>query len=135
MCGAFFLRCSDPRTLCQIDCEAFKVGERAVRQRTLMSSTQNHAGCLVRLECLLPARSTQAPAVTGLQTWKAEFWHRRRKIIATRFRKIEKGGSHNNAHCVTSSVLSPGIATAIPIEPCHGFERADFQRLPKHVTT
>ena len=36
------------------------------------------------------AANRQAPPVTGLQPWKAEFWHGSRKIVTARFGKLEK---------------------------------------------
>jgi hypothetical protein len=76
---------------CQVHREAFEIGERAVSQRSLMSSAQDYAGRLARLECFLPAGGTQAPPVTWLQAWKAEFRHWCRKIVAARFGKIHHG--------------------------------------------
>src|SRR6516225_1971541 len=39
--------------------EAFEITERAVSQSALVSRTQDDAGCLVGLECFLPARCAQ----------------------------------------------------------------------------
>ena len=40
----------------QVHGEAFEITERAVSQCALVSRTQDDAGCLVSLECFLPAR-------------------------------------------------------------------------------
>jgi hypothetical protein len=43
---------------------------------------------------------TEAPTVPGFQAWKAKLRHRCRKIVAARFGKLEKRGSHNGvARC------------------------------------
>jgi hypothetical protein len=34
---------------------------------------------------------------------------------------------------VTADIIPAGIATAIPIEPCHGLEGTNFQRLAEHI--
>src|SRR4029453_19262009 len=65
--------------------------------------------------------------------WKAEFRHWCRKIVAARFGKIEKRGGHHDADSVATNVLSPSVAAAVPIKPCHGFARAVFKRLAEHV--
>src|SRR5262249_3585941 len=68
----------------QIDGQAFKIGERAVRQGTFVSGAQNDARRLVCFQGFLPARRAQAPATTGFQAWKAELGGRGREIIAPR---------------------------------------------------
>jgi hypothetical protein len=55
-----------------------------------VSSPQDHAGRAARLQRFAPAGRTQAPAVAGPQAGKAELGHRRRKIIAAGFGKLEK---------------------------------------------
>ncbi len=57
-----------------------------------MSSPQDHAGRTARLQRFAPAGRTQAPAVAGPQAGKAELGHRRRKIIAGGFGKLQKRG-------------------------------------------
>src|SRR4051812_37513245 len=76
----------------EIGGEALEIGERAVVERLLVGRPQHHARGSPRFERFLPARRAQAPAVTGLQTWKTEIGHRRRKIVAARFGKFEKLG-------------------------------------------
>ena len=39
----------------QVHCKAFEMGERTVSQSCLMSCAQNDSGCLICLECFLPA--------------------------------------------------------------------------------
>src|SRR5262245_1029613 len=34
---------------------------------------------------------------------------------------------------MTANIFSPSIAAAVPMKPCHGSHRADFERLAKHV--
>ena len=80
-----------------------------------MGGTQDHAGRLVRLECFLPPGCTKAPTVTGLVAWKAEFRYRCRKVVATRFGKFEKRGSHHGADRVATNILPPLLSHAAKI--------------------
>jgi len=75
----------------KVHCAAFEIDEGAAGQGSLMRGAQDHAGRFFGLERFLPARCAQAPPVTGLQPWKAEFWHGSRKIVTARFGKLEKG--------------------------------------------
>src|SRR5262249_8485156 len=61
----------------QIDREPFEVTKRAISQRRLVCSAQNDARRMMGLERFLPALRAQAPAVTGLQSGKADLWNRR----------------------------------------------------------
>jgi hypothetical protein len=88
------------------------------------------ARCLLQLP---PTRGAQAPTVARFQAWEAELWHRGGKIIAPRFGKREKLRCHHSADGVAPYILTPGIAAAIAIDPCHGFERTDFERLTEYV--
>src|SRR5260370_31674826 len=90
----------------EVDCEALEVRERAVAQRTFMRAAQDHARRTPRLQRFLPARCAQTPAITGLQSRKAEFRHRRREIIAAGLRELEKTQGHDNAHGVAADVLA-----------------------------
>src|SRR2546423_8123532 len=103
-------------------------------QSAFVSGAQDHAGRLARLECFLPTRSTEAPAVAGFQAAKAEFRHRRRKIVAAGFGKLEKRGGHDGADRVATDVLSPSVAAAVAKEPRHRVYRADFEPVTEHVT-
>jgi hypothetical protein len=49
----------------EVDCEALEVRERAVLQRTIMRSAQDHARRTPRLQRFVPARCAQTPALTG----------------------------------------------------------------------
>jgi hypothetical protein len=107
--------------------EPLQIGERAVVEGAFVRSPQNHAGRLARLERFLPARRTQAPAVAGPQAGKAKLWHRRRKIIATGFGKLEELSSHDSADGMTADVFSTRVAAAVSEEPRHGLRRAVFE--------
>ncbi len=98
-----------------------------------MSSPQDHAGRLARLKCFPPTWCTQTPPVAGPQTGKAEFWHRRRKIIAAGFGKFEKCGGHDGTDGVTTDVLSAGVAAAVSKKSRHRFQRADFQPVTEDI--
>ena len=49
------------------------------------------------------------------------------------FRKVEEPGSHDRANRMTTDILSPGVAAAVAIKPCRGFDRAYIKRFPEHV--
>jgi len=49
------------------------------------------------------------------------------------FGKIEKRVCHHGADRMTANIFSPSIAAAVPMKPCHGPHRADFERLAEHV--
>src|SRR5437763_1208209 len=123
----------DERRSGQIHGEPFEVGERAVAQRAFVRRTQDHARRLARLECLLPARRTEAPTVAGLEAGKAEFRHRCGKIVAAGFGKREKRGGHDGADRVAADILRPGIAAAVAKEAAHRAYRAEFELFPEHV--
>jgi hypothetical protein len=50
------------------------------------------------------------------------------------FRKCKKLRSHHNTDRVAAHVLRSGVAAAIAIKPCRGFERTEFKRLAQYVT-
>ena len=66
-------------------------------QSSFVRGAQNYAACLAGFECFLPTGRTEAPTVAGLQASKAYFRYRCRKIVAARFGKLEKRGSHDGA--------------------------------------
>src|SRR5262245_43199561 len=117
----------------QIHREALEIGERAIAQRAFMGGAQDHARRLARLQRFLPTRRTETPTIAGLEPGKAEFRHRRRKIIAAGFGEGEKRGSHHRAHRVAADVLRTGIAAAVAKEAGHGRYRAELEPLAEHV--
>src|SRR5258708_21693364 len=98
-----------------------------------MCSAQDHARRTPGLQRFLPARCAQTPAITGLQSRKAEFRHRRREIIAAGLRELEKTQGHDNAHGVAADVLAAGVAAAVPKESRHRAQGADFESIAEHV--
>ena len=82
---------------------------------------------------LLASGVRMAPTIARFQTRKAKLGLRRRQIIAARFGKLEKCGSHHGADRMTAHVLSPGVAATVPVKPCHWLERADFKRLAEYI--
>jgi hypothetical protein len=48
--------------------------------------------------------------------------------------KIRETQKSSRRSRVTANVLSPGVAAAIPIKSCHGFDRTDIKRLTEHVS-
>ena len=107
---------SEPMTSAsgQIHRKPLQIGERAVVEGAFVGSSQDHAGRATRLERLLPARRTQAPAVAGPQARKAELGHRRRKIIAAGFGKLEKAAVVI-AQTVATDVFSAGVSCQLQL--------------------
>jgi hypothetical protein len=60
-------------------------------------------------------------------------WHRRRKIIAAGFRKLEELSSHDGAHGMTADVFSTRIAASVSEEPRQGLRRAIFESIAKDI--
>jgi hypothetical protein len=81
-------------------------------------------------QCFLPARRTQHHRSPGLSPPRPNSGTGVEKIVAARFGKIEKLGSHDRANRITTD---PGVAAAIAIKPCRRFDRAYVKRFPKHV--
>jgi hypothetical protein len=117
----------------KVDREPLKISEFAVSQRAHMGGAKDDPWRLVCFKRLLPTRRAQAPTVAGLKAREAKLRHRRRQIITARFRKREKLRCHDSADRVAAYILLTGIAAAIAIEACHGFERTDFQRFAQYV--
>ena len=114
--------------------EPLEIGERAVVEGAFARSPQQYPGRLARLERFLPARRTQAPAVAGPQAGKAEFWHRRRKIIAPGFGKLEELSSHDGADGMTTDVFSTRMAASVSEEPRQRLHRAVFELVAKNIS-
>jgi hypothetical protein len=80
---------------------------------------------------MLPASAAHTtPPITGFEPPKPNSGTGVEKIVAARFGKIEKLGSHDRANRITTD---PGVAAAIAIKPCRWFDRAYVKRFPKHV--
>src|SRR5262249_19891381 len=99
-----------------------------------MRGAQDDARRLAGLESFLPTGCAEAPTVAGLEAAKAEFRHRRRKVVAAGSRKLEKPRGHDGADRVAADVLSPRIAAAVAKEPRHGIYRAHFQPITDHIS-
>ena len=111
----------------------FRSASEQMLKRTFMRSPQDHARRLPCLQRFLPPRCAQTPAITGLQSRKAEFRDRRREVIAAGLRKLEKSHGHDGAHGVAAGVLPAGVAAAIAKESRHRAQGADFQSIAQHV--
>src|SRR6202521_2647286 len=98
-----------------------------------MCSAKDYARPPPRLKRFLPARCAQTPAITGLQSRKAEFRDRRREIIAARLRILKKSRGHDRAHRVAADILAAGVAEAVAKETGHRAQRADFESIAEHV--
>src|ERR1700722_1919084 len=113
--------------------ESLEIGERAVVEGAFVSSPQDHAGRAARLQRFAPAGRTQAPPVAGPQAGKAELGHRRRKIIAGGFGKLQKRGSHEGADCVAPEVFWIGVAATVTKEARLGHHRADVEPVAEDI--
>ena len=98
-----------------------------------MCSAQHHARRVPCLQRFLPSRCAQAPAITGLQSRKAEFRDRRREIIAAGLRIFKKSRGHDGAHGVAADVLAAGVAASIAKKTRHRAQGADFESIAQHV--
>src|SRR5271165_5595496 len=117
----------------EVQGETLEIGERAVVEGAFVSSPQDHAGCIARLQRFEPAGRTQAPAVAGPQAGKAELGHRRRKIIAAGFGKLEKLGSHDDADRVAANVFWTGVAATVTKEARLGRHRTDVEPVAEDI--
>src|SRR5258708_3691471 len=98
-----------------------------------MRSAQDHARRTPRLQRFLPPRCAETPAITGLQSRKAEFRDRSREIIAAGLRILKKSRGHDGAHGVAADVLAAGVAAAVPKKARHRAQGADFESIAQHV--
>ena len=98
-----------------------------------MCSAQDHARRSPRLECFLPTRCAQTPAIAGLKSRKAEFRDRGREIIAAGLRILKKSSGHDGAHGVAADVLAAGIAASVAKKTRHRAQGADFESIAQHV--
>jgi hypothetical protein len=94
----------------EVDCCALEFHDRTRAQGTFMCSAQNHARRTPRLQRFLPPRCAQTPAITGLQSRKAEFRDRHRQIVAAGLRILKKFRGHDGAHRVAADILAAGVA-------------------------
>lgn len=113
--------------------KTLEVSERAMSKCTLMGGPQRHTRCLARIKCLLPARSAQAPAITGLQTRKPEFGDRSREIVAAGFRERKKSQGHDCTDRVTAAIFATRVAAPVAEETSHWLQRADLEPLAEHI--
>jgi hypothetical protein len=117
----------------EVDCEALEVRERAEAQGSFMCSAQHHARRAPRLQRFLPPRRAQTPAITRLQSRKAEFRDRRREIVAAGLRILKKSRGHDGAHGVAADILAAGVAATVAKKTRHRAQGADFESIAEHV--
>src|SRR5208337_158155 len=98
-----------------------------------MCRAQDHARRTPRLQRFLPPRCAQTPAITGLQSRKAEFRDRRREIIAAGLRILKKSRGHDGAHVVAADVLAAGVAASVAKKARHRAQGTDFESIAQHV--
>ena len=56
----------------EVNCETLEVCKRAITQGTFMGGPQDDSRCVSGLQCLVPPRRAQTPAITGFQSGKAK---------------------------------------------------------------
>jgi hypothetical protein len=117
----------------EVDRQPLEVRERAEAQGTFMCSAQDHARRTPRLQRFLPPRCAQTPAITGLQSGKAEVRDGRREIVAAGLRILEKSRGHDGAHGVAAEVLAAGVAAAVAKETRHRAQGADRESIAEHI--
>src|SRR5258707_14317904 len=98
-----------------------------------MCSAQDYARSTLRLQRFLPPRCAQTPAITGLESRKAEFRDRRREIIAAGLRILKESRGHDGAHGVAADVLAAGVAASVAKKTRHRAHGADFESIAQHV--
>lgn len=67
----------------------------------------------------LPTRHTQAPPVSGLQSWEAELRRRRRQVVTPPPSEFEKLICNDGAYRVATDVTGLSSAVAVAIESRH----------------
>ena len=102
-------------------------------QGPVLRGPHHHAWRLARLEGFLPPRCAEAPPVDGLETAKAEFRRRCRKIVTAGFGKFQKRIGHDGANRVAADILSPGVAATVAKEARHRAYRTNFEPSTEHV--
>src|SRR5579864_4116119 len=120
-------------TLGEIDRVALQIRERAIVERAQMRRAQDDARRALGFERLLPARRAEAPAIARDEAGKAISRHRRREIVADRFREGQEFCGRDDADRVAADIIRTGIATAIAIKPGHRMKRAILQHAAEHV--
>jgi hypothetical protein len=113
--------------------EALEIGERAGTESTFVSGAQDHARCLASLQRFLPTRCAETPTVARLQSGKAEFRSRCRKIIAPGLGELQKRRRHDRTDGMTPDVLPARVTAPIPKESRHGFNGAAFEAVTEDV--
>lgn len=98
-----------------------------------MRGAQDHARRTTGLQRLLPTRCAQTPSITRFESGEAELRDRCRKIVAARFRELEKLGGDNGTYGVVADILAAGVTTAVAKKTCHRTQGADLKPLAEHV--
>ena len=81
----------------------------------------------------MPASRTQAPAIAGLQSGKANLHKRSRKIVAPQLGEGKELSRDLDADGVDPEILCPGVATAGTIKAGTRGERADLELLTENI--
>src|SRR5690348_2846220 len=118
----------------KIDGVALQIRKHAILERGLMCRAQHDTRSLPRLERLLPARRTEAPAISFLQPRKSKCRDWCRKIVAARFREGEESFRNDHAHRVTAEIFRARIATTVAEKSRERGDRAALERFPEHVS-
>jgi len=87
----------------------------------------------VVIERRFPARNTNAPAITGLQTGKTPFRMRRDQVVSIEHGKIQKLACGLHADGVLTDIFGSGPAKSVTIKSCHRIATAAFQFRSQHI--
>src|SRR5579859_5812970 len=117
----------------QVDGVLLQIGQQAVIQRALLGRAQHDAGRGVGIQRFLPARRAKAPAVSRLQSRKAELRMWRGQVVAGGLAEGEELSSHDSADRVAAVVLIAGVAAAVAEEAGHRAGGADIQDPAENV--
>ena len=96
-----------------VDGSAEQIVDFDVFQGALMAALEDDMGGLAGLPCLLPAGSTETPAIARLQTRKTVLGSRRTQVVSTGRRKREELVGHDGANRVTPAVVVGRVATTV----------------------
>ena len=82
---------------------------------------------------LLPARSTDTPMVTWLQSRKSEFRNRSRQVIALSLAVGQEPLCHDATDTVLTKVSGIGSAGAVSVPTGHGFTATSLKMATQNV--
>jgi hypothetical protein len=100
-----------------IGAEFFEDAAGNVFQGGLMGGGKDDRGAMACIACFFPARSADAPAITGLKTGETVFEHRGAEIVPGGGGVCEEILGDQSANAVAAEIFGSGIAISGPVEP------------------